>query len=387
MDSKILSGGDLIGKGSFGCVFHPALKCDNQRSVHPDIVSKVFFGDGAKKEATDEIKIDKMIKSINGYEKWAHIWETTCAPKKYNALVKDEPEINDCLNENGITVYEFDKNRHMLQGTYAGKPLSEVLSRQFDSKTYSNKKLFIKNFLDMMKLMKPLFIGLVEMNKKKISHNDIKVDNIMVDDDGCKYIDFGLAAKHSNAKFFKQRSMSEFVCDRIYPCYPYEFIYLFATEGVLIDEKSEIKDDIYRSLYDRYKLVHANIFKRKNIKNYLLNLIDYAVDGKLIKEKTDIITLLDTYAVGILIPSMLARLAKSHNKITQLTNLLLEKEIQPFMELFKCMSDPDNYVRLRPIDAYQRYLELESIYLQSNKCAKNKTIKKELRRIRKINNI
>ena len=380
MSKNIYSGGDLIGTGSFGCVFHPALKCEKQSYVHDDMVSKVFFSDDAKKEAEEEIKIDKMIKAIKGYEKWSHIWTTNCLPQKYNTLVKGESGIDECLNENGLTAYEFDKNRRMLQGTYAGKTLSEVFSRHFDSKTYSNKKLFIKNFLDMMKLMKPLFIGLVEMNKKKISHNDIKGDNIMVDDDGCKYIDFGLAAKHSNAKFFKQRSMSEFVCDRIYPCYTYEFIYLFATEDVLNDERSDKEYDIYRDLHERYQLVHETIFKREALKYYLLGLIDRALEGKLKKDKSNIISLIDTYSVGILIPAMLARLAKSHNKLSQLKKLLVEKEIKPFMELFKDMSEPNNHDRLRPTDAYQRYLELESIYLKSNK---KQTIKRELMRIRK----
>lgn len=374
------SGGDLIGTGSFGCVFHPALKCENQRSIHDDMVSKVFFSDDAKKEAEEEIKIDKMIKSIKGYENWAHIWTTNCLPKKYNSLIKEESGIDDCLNENGLTASEFDKNRRMLQGTYAGKTFGEVFSQHFKSGNYSNKKLFIKNFLDMMKLMKPLFIGLVEMNKKKISHNDIKGDNIMVDDDGCKYIDFGLAAKHSNQRFFKQRSMSEFVCDRIYPCYPYEFIYLYATEDVLNDEKSDKEYDIYRDLHERYQLVHETIFKRVGLKEYLLGLIDRALEGKLTKEKNNIISLIDTYSVGILIPTMLARFAKSHNKLSQLKKLLMEKEIKPFMELFKDMSEPNNYDRLNPIDAYQRYLELESIYLKSNK---KQTIKKELRRLKK----
>jgi len=374
------SGGDLIGTGSFGCVFHPALKCENQSSIHDDMVSKVFFSDDAKKEAEEEIKIDKMIKSIKGYEKWAHIWTTNCLPKKYNKLIKEESGIDDCLNENGLTAGEFDKNRRMLQGTYAGKTFGEVFSHHFKSATYSNKKLFIKNFLDMMKLMKPLFIGLVEMNKKKISHNDIKDLNIMVDNDGCKYIDFGLAAKHSNQRFFKQRSMSEFVCDRIYPPYPYEFIYLYATEDVLNDEKSDKEDDIDRDLHERYQLVHETIFKRVGLKEYLLGLIDRALEGKLIKEKNNIISLIDTYSVGILIPAMLARLAKSHNKLSQLKKLLMEKEIKPFMDLFKDMSEPNNYDRLNPIDAYQRYLELESIYLKSNK---KQTIKRELRRVRK----
>lgn len=374
------SGGDLIGTGSFGCVFKPALKCEKQSSVPDDMVSKVFFSNHSKKEAEEEIKIDKMIKSIKGYENWAHIWTTNCLPKKYNSLIKEESGIDDCLNENGLTVSEFDKNRRMLQGTYAGKTFGEVFSHHFKYGTYSNKTLFIKNFLKMMKLMKPLFIGLVEMNKKNISHNDIKDLNIMVDVDGCKYIDFGLAAKHSNQRFFKQRSMSEFVSDRIYPCYPYEFIYLFATEDVLLDEKSDKEYDIYRDLHERYQLVHETIFKRVGLKEYLLGLIDRVIEGKLTKEKNNIISLIDTYSVGILIPAMLARLAKSHNKLSQLKKLLMEKEIKPFMELFKDMSEPNNYYRLNPIDAYQRYLELESIYLKSNK---KQTIKKELRRVKK----
>ena len=380
MDNNLKSGGDLIGTGSFGCVFHPALKCEKQSSVPDDMVSKVFFSDHAKKESEEEIKIDNFIKAIKGYKKWAHIWTTNCLPKKYNKLIKEDHEIAECLNENGLTVSEFDKNRRMLQGSYAGKSFGEVFSHHFKPGTYSNKKLFIKNFLNIMKLMKPLLIGLVEMNKKNISHNDIKVDNIMVDDEGCKYIDFGLAAKYSNQRFFKQRSMSEFVCDRIYHPYPYEFIYLYATEDLLLDEKSDTEYDIYRYLHERYQMVHETIFKRVCLKEYLFGLIDRALEGKLTKEKNNIISLIDTYSVGILIPAMLARLAKSHNKLSQLKKLLMEKEIKPFMELFKDMSDPNNYDRLNPIDAYQRYLELESIYLKSNK---KQTIKRELRRVRK----
>ena len=59
----------------------------------------------------------------------------------------------------------------------------------------------------MMKLMKPLFIGLVEMNKKDITHNDIKGDNIMVDDDGCKYIDFGLAGTNIQINDFLNKEV------------------------------------------------------------------------------------------------------------------------------------------------------------------------------------
>jgi len=373
-------GGDLIGKGSFGCVFHPALKCVNQSSVDGDMVSKVFFSESSKKEAEEEIKIDKMIKKIKGNGEWSHVWDTNCLPKKYSSLIKEESELDDCLIDNDLSVSDFDKNRRMLQGDYGGDTLSNVFAKHFNSAILSNKTKFTKHFLDMMRLMKPLFIGLVEMNKHKISHNDIKTDNIMVDGKGCKYIDFGLSAKHSNTTFFKQRSMSEFVCDRIYPCYPYEFIYMYATNDILEEEKDDKEHDIYRDLHERYQLVHETLFKRPHLKDYLLVLIDRAIQGKLIKEKTNIISLIDTYSIGVLIPSMLTRLANSHNKLGKLSSLIKEYEISPFIELFKDMSEPDNHDRITPVKAYQRYLELESIYLKSNK---KKTIKKELRVINK----
>ena len=77
----------------------------------------------------------------------------------------------------------------MLQGTYAGVSLLDMMMKDFKSMTFTDHSKFTLNFLKIMKLMKPLFIGLKEMYHKGVSHNDIKDENIMIDDDGCKYID------------------------------------------------------------------------------------------------------------------------------------------------------------------------------------------------------
>ena len=55
------------------------------------------------------------------------------------------------------------------------------------------------------------------------------------------------------------------------------------------DEKSDKEDDIYRDLHERYQLVHETIFKRVGLKEYLLGLIDRALEGTLAKEKQNII--------------------------------------------------------------------------------------------------
>jgi serine/threonine protein kinase len=376
------SGGDLIGSGSFGCVFHPAIKCKGQKIVDKDTVSKIFFSPESKQEALEEMKIDNMIRKIKGNTQWAHIWDKNCVPNKYSNIEKNEPKIEQCLYNNGLSEYDFDKYRRMLQGTYAGVTMDHVFNDLFKKSVLKKRTLFVKNFLQMMRLMKPLFIGLVEMYKNNISHNDIKFDNIMIDDDGCKFIDFGLAAKTNNLKFYKQRSMSEFVSDRIYPPYPYEFIYLYATNDVLEDERDDKEYDIYRDLHDRYQLVHETIFERKKLKEYLLGLIHISKDGALLKDKQEIISLIDTYSVGILIPYALARLAKKYKLLTNLQKIIVSNhQLRAFFDLFKSMSDPDHHDRMDPISAYNRYIELEHLYLSK----KNKIIKKTIKRTHRRN--
>ena len=184
-------GGVLIGTGSFGCVFKPSLECKKQKSSSGDSVSKVFYGSESKEEVSIEVKMSGVIKQIKGSEAWAHVWTKSCIPKEYKKLVKDEPDIVACLKATPVTEDEFNIHRRMLIGPYAGKnSLFVEMNIQFKSSVFSNKNAFVKGFLHIMRLMKPLFIGLKEMYKNKISHNDIKGDNIMIDADGCKYIDY-----------------------------------------------------------------------------------------------------------------------------------------------------------------------------------------------------
>ena len=74
------NGGNLIGLGSFGC-FNPAIKCSGQKNIAWRYGIQSFFSEESKKEAEEEIKIDKLVKSIKGYEQWSHIWEKLFAQK------------------------------------------------------------------------------------------------------------------------------------------------------------------------------------------------------------------------------------------------------------------------------------------------------------------
>ena len=52
-------------------------------------------------------------------------------------------------------------------------------------------------------MMKPVFLGLVEMDKNKLVHKDIKYNNIVVHKNSFKYIDFGLSSNLKNKHEFK----------------------------------------------------------------------------------------------------------------------------------------------------------------------------------------
>ena len=367
-----MNGGALIGQGSFGCVFNPCLKCPGEKVSKDGIVSKVFFSEDSHKDAAEEIKIGSKINKIKGYEKWSHIWYKHCKPSTYDTLFKQDSEIYDCLYDNNVNEQEFNKHRRMLQGSYAGVSLLERMKKDFKVSTFTNKETFTKIFLQYMKLMKPLFIGLKEMYLTGISHNDIKDENIMVDKDGCKFIDFGLACEYKNKKFYENRSKSEFIHDRIYPPYPYEYIYLYATKGVLYDEQNDRQHKIYRSLHDRYMLIHGQIFHREtliHINNLIQRYIDGLVINKPIKKpnKQKLLSLLDTYSLGMLIPSILCKLAKHLHKMKQLKQYLKLKPMNSFMDLFKHMTEPNYFDRFTPIEALQKYVELEKLYLSTSK--------------------
>lgn len=374
----IQNGGKLIGQGSFGCVFHPSLNCEkNNTKNNKKKVSKVYFTKNSSKELTSELRVNKLVQQIHGNENWSVLWNKQCKLPPLNTIRKQDEDIMDCLEDNNISENEFNKFRMMLIGDYAGITFYDYVDSIFNKSSFISKVQFKNNFLKVMKIMKPLFIGITEMYNHNIGHNDIKDSNVMVLNGKAKLIDFGFTYSYISDEYYKKRSSLEFLTDRIYTPYPYEFIYLYAPLELLEQEKQDLDDKIYRSLHNRYNAVHTIFFGRSiynNLTSMLYRYIDGLKSGKTIKytNKLKLLSLIDTYSLGFLLPYTLYKISLKYKSTNKLKNLCKLAKVKPFIDLFRSMTTPDYFNRNVPEDCLDRYLELEKLYLSSNKRTKKK---------------
>ena len=145
------------------------------------------------------------------------------------------------------------------------------------------------------------------------------------------------------------------------------------------NDKQDLEYNINRSLHDRYVLVHEQLFNRKT-KDYLSNLVDkFIKEGEQIRNSPDgkeITSLLDTYSLGMTFPITICKIAKKYGKMKQLKQYILSDKVKSFMDLFKHMTEPDHLNRMKPKDVYDKYIELEKLYLSKKKTTKKRTKRK-----------
>lgn len=356
-------GGSILGSGSFGCVFRPAINCGKGGKKNRKEVSKVFFGTDSKIDCDNEFELSQSIKKIDPHNKWSYKWDIKCKSPPYEKIYKQNKYINICLKNANIDIDRFNKTSYMLIGKYAGKVINETRETTELKKCYGDIIKFKRIFFKTMKSVKTLFYGLNELYKNKVSHLDINRNNmtLQLDDKLFRYIDFGLSCNFSEISKYENRSKTEFGWERIYPPYPLEFIYLFAPKKLLEEELVDINNGIYRTGFDMYLLIHELVFDRKDIKKHQVGLLNNMILKK--PSKIKILNLLDTYSLGIFIARMLLEIKPDNISKSQFKKLLNESEIREFISLFKMMAEPIANKRIMPYEAYDKYLELEKKYL------------------------
>ena len=387
-------GGRLVATGSNTCIINPNIRCKNNKHKkrNKKTISKIAFGDKAEEYSNREKYINDIIKRIPGYKKWALIYDDMCKPPSYSESIEIDREIKKCLKDE--STYElhsgieskktelFDINSVMLIGEFGGETFGDYFENNF--KDIDTTKELEKEFLSLMKKMKDMFKGLVDLNNYEISHLDIKENNIVISNKNFKFIDFGLSNKFSNTDHFIQRANNEFRTTRIYTWYPPEYIFAFKTleefnnEILLIEENgvlnyrkhTEVLDEMYNFLFDL------------DLEEYLLNLFQYykTVDiNVFMKEYNDIIKTLDCYSFGLLVPILFYRFG--------FIDLIHESVmLSEFFNLFKLMTNPNHKKRIEIDIAYKVFEELLNKYSQKGKTKSTKKKKKKKKKNSKKKN-
>jgi serine/threonine protein kinase len=197
------NGGNVLGSGSYGCVFLPALKCQGEEERPRHKISKLMTDKYAKEEYYQIVSIRKKLSTIPQWEKYFLLQDITlCKPAsltesdlmQYSTHCHALPK--DRIYASNINM-QLDKmmSLNMPDG---GISLDEYLYQDMNT----NKGIpFLSKCYQMNRYLIPLLEkGIVPMNKRHVYHGDIKDSNVLVSMDTptkVRLIDWGLATEYT----------------------------------------------------------------------------------------------------------------------------------------------------------------------------------------------
>ena len=191
-------GGKIINSGGFGCIFKPALKCENATDRADNHITKLMTNKHAQEEYNLIQKIKTDLQHIPHYQNYFFVdGFTICKPDKltqddlYNYNKKCKP-----LKKKGITSKKINDSLNdisSLNMPYGGINIDDFLSDNF----VSSKLITLNN-----SLINLLINGILPMNQSNIFHCDIKPANVLINMNETHFtprlIDWGLSVKILN---------------------------------------------------------------------------------------------------------------------------------------------------------------------------------------------
>jgi len=225
-------GGRFLGKGSFGCVISPALKCSKNRSLSGDKVSKIIKSTGSHEEK-NELNLSKILNKLDPQQKYFLSIIDYCPIKtipqtRSNIARARLSYISSYDNSSGSSSETSGKTYEILDSKkldkeycpvdLSEKPLNIIMqdggldlfnlaeyyrnNKHNHSKLIKTDPIYITSYsllTDFKMVLKHLLMGLKVMHDNNIVNRDIKEENIMAKYESQKhkllvrYIDFGMS--------------------------------------------------------------------------------------------------------------------------------------------------------------------------------------------------
>jgi hypothetical protein len=196
--AKIQEGGKIIASGGFGCVFKPALKCENSETRETKKISKLMTIKHANDEYRQIQKFKSVLHTIPNYSYYFLLDDfTLCKPDE---LTKDDLSnyTKKCkaLKKKDITSKNINQSLDKILSL--NMPYGGIDVENFIDEYFARSNIIRLN----NSLINLLLHGILPMNKLNVFHCDIKDSNVLVNptDAGfnTRLIDWGLSIIHNS---------------------------------------------------------------------------------------------------------------------------------------------------------------------------------------------
>lgn len=197
-NNYIYAGGKFLAKGSFGCVYKPALKCKDKPTRLDGYVSKIMGKNHAEIEIEEQKEIDKIDPNYYYHLKIGE----SCIPDMPDT--QNDNRLTECnLMGRDLDTYANSRNIDKLQEDYrivhiedGGMGLDGWIKNMNNVKKFKDVK-----FCEMMLYnFTRIIYALDEFNRHKMGHFDLKTGNIVYNDKTNRFnlIDFGFLSAYDD---------------------------------------------------------------------------------------------------------------------------------------------------------------------------------------------
>jgi serine/threonine protein kinase len=184
-------GGIPVFAGAQGCVFKPALKCTHQpRNPNDGNISKLEQKESAESEMREYDQIRQHLKQIPNYQNYFSMNATLCEPDPLEPhdLVKFD---DVCTNMHALNINSANVNANLSKLRMINMPDLGI-----DLKVWIEQAPFNAGRLRKLNdhVSNLLIRAIAPMNRLGVIHNDLKSENVMIDENNhSRIIDWGLA--------------------------------------------------------------------------------------------------------------------------------------------------------------------------------------------------